>query len=483
MMTTTLNVGEGLTATPVPGSPVIRSIDKESNVAKMVVAVSGEATSKAFQKSCELYNKEVQQREYTVPGFRKGAKLPPNYLYQMFGERNVKQLCGSLLVEEIQDECELTGLTFVGRGRITNFNDDIFKAGEAHMIEIECDLWPEIKYGNHDNGYKGLKVDVVKQGFDREKYEQVKDNIRERYKILSATPTGYTAEMGDVVKANMMGYESNGKGGKGKTLPSVASGDSVEIPLESGKFMDGLIEGLVGCQAGDERALEVTFPQRTGGPGAALSGKQAIFEVSVVEVMTKEIPEWNERLAGSIRDGMTLEELEAEVQAAVQGDADGGVENARNDALAAALVEIAQVNKLSEALVEENTQERFQQMMMEFKEQGSSDEQLAAMMTPEKYDKYKEISRPNVEKVVKLGMIFRDISEKEKIEVTSEEIEDQLGMLRAQAKQAGEDMPNELAAKDEIENVLLRRKVFDFLADNAEINYMDAPDMPAGEAQ
>lgn len=469
------------TGVPVPGKPVIREVDNEKNVAKMMVAVPGDSTSKAFQKSCDLYNKEVKERGYTVAGFRPGARLPANYLYQMFGESNVKQLCGSLLAEEIQDEVEYTGLMFVGRGRITNFFDDNFKAGEQHVIEIECDLWPEISYTG-SNGYKGLSVSVVKGDFDLEKYESVKQNIRERYKITTVTPQGYTAVMGDVVKANMRGFELDDNGNKGTALPSVASGDGVEIPLETGKFMTGMIEGLVGCSSGTIRDIEVEFPRRDQGPGVALSGKKAIFEVEVIEVLTKEIPEWNEALAARIRDNMTLEELEGEVKQAVEGDGDNSVDNSRNDALAAALLEIAQVSKVSEALMEENTQQRFQEMLMDFKQQGSTQEQLAEMMTPEKYQKYSEISRPNVEKVVKLGMVFRDIAEKENLDITEEEIEDQMSMLKAQAKQRGEEAPDAAAAKDEIENVLLRRKVFDFLASNAEIEWVDAPtesDAPA----
>ena len=59
--------------------------------------------------------------------------------------------------------------------------------------------------------------------------------------------------------------------------------------------------------------------------------------------------------------------------------------------------------------MDETTQMRFQQMLYEFKEQGSTQEQLAEMTTPEKYNKYKEISRVNVNKIVTLGMAFRDI--------------------------------------------------------------------------
>lgn len=125
--------------------------------------------------------------------------------------------------------------------------------------------------------------------------------------------------------------------------------------------------------------------------------------------------------------------------------------------------------------MEENTQQRFRQMLSDFKEQGTSEEQLQEMMTPEKYQKYKELSRPNVEKIVKLGLTFRDISEKEGLKLTPQEVQDQYEGLVMQAKQKGEEPPDEAMAKDEIENILLRKKVFNFLAEYAEIEYVDAP--------
>jgi trigger factor len=466
-------------AVSAPGKPLVCNIDKASNVAKMIVTVSGDATSKAFNKACDLYNKEVKERDYSVPGFRPGAKLPPVYLYQMFGEQNVKQMCGSLLSAEIQDECEITGLVFVGRGRITDFRASSFAAGEPHSLEIECDLWPEITYGratgkDNERGYRGLCVTVPKSLVDNEKMETVKSNIRERYQVNTAAAPGYAAVMGDLVKANMRGFELEKSGERGKPLPEIASGDNVVIPLEKGKFMDGLIEGLVGSRAGDEKTLPVTFPHRPTGPGAALSGKQTIFDVTVLEVLTKHLPEWDGELAYRIRDGMTLKELDEEVRIAVENSATDNQDSARDDALAESLLDIVSLSNLSESLLEDNTQQRFQQMLMDFKEQGSTDEQIAEMMTPEKYGKYKEISRPNVEKIVKLGMIFRDIAEKEKITVTPEEIDEQLNLLKLQAKQKGQQLPYEdVEQKDEIENVLLRRKVFQYLAEHGTIEYVE----------
>lgn len=468
-----LNAAEG--GIPTPGAPIVTTLDKEKNVASITLSLSGTQTQEAFLKSCDAYNDEVKSRGLKVAGFRPGAKLPPNYLYQIFGEEKVKSLCGALLAEEIQEEVEKTGMTFVGRGRITAFNAESFVAGKPHVISVECDLWPDITYGDISGGggYKGLKLTVPKGTFDKEKFESVKKSILERYKVLEPTPVGYAAQLGDVVTANMAGYEKNLDGSKGAALPAIAKGDNVDISLEAGKFMEGLIEGVVGAITGDVREISVKFPPRPTGPGAALSGKEALFEVSVLAIKTKAFPQWDEALAGRIRDGLTLAELESEVREAVDGEAVKSVESLRNDEIAKALLEKVVFNRIPETLIEENTQVRFENMLMEFQESGSTREQLQEMSTPEKYGKYKEISRPNVEKIVKLGLTFRDIAEKEKIVVTEKEITEQLDLINAQSKQKGEEPPDERRARDEIENTLLRKKVFDFLASHAEITWVE----------
>jgi len=465
-----------LTMTLSPTSaPKVINVDKIKNIAQLSVTLSGESTLKAFNTACDGFNEEVKKRGLKIQGFRPGAKLPPLYLYQIFGEEQVKQFCGTLLAPDIQDECEKTGLMFVGRGRITNFDGSNFVPGKPHTIDLECDLWPEIKYNGPD-GYKGIAVTVAKdQSVDLAKKEAVKKSIRERYKIVTPKPAEYVSELGDVVVVNMKGYEKNADGSKGSPLPSVAKGDNVEFALEKGKFMEGLVENIAGSRAGDKKSVMVKFPAKLGGAGASLGGKEAVFDVEVLEVKSCILPEWNEELAARIRDGMTLADLEAQVTQAVEGDMNKGVETARNDAIANALVSIAEVSQLPESLMEENTQQKFQQMLYDFKEQGATQEQIDEMATPEGYKRYRDVSKKNVEKVVKLGMLFRDIAEKEKILVTEAEVVEQLDMLKVQAKQKNEPMPDEARARDEIENVLLRNKVFDFIASHAKITWTDLP--------
>lgn len=439
----------------------------------MRIAINGAQTQRAFNEACDIFNVEVKKKDLRVPGFRAGAKLPYKYLYEIFGETQVKEICANLLVQQIQEEAEKTGLMFVGRGRVTNFNGDDFVAGKTHVIDLECDLWPDIVYKG-EKGYKGLVVTVEGKPLETEKREQVKMSIRERYKVLEDTEAGHAAQQGDVVVANMQGFEKTSSGGKGAPLPAIAVGDRVEIPLEQGKFMAGFMEGLLGAKVGEVRTVPVQFPVRERGPGASLSGKEAIFEVSVVAVKIKTLPEWNNELAARVREGLTLETLEKEVDDAVRGDNASARDSARNDALAAALVEATVIDKLPESAIEENTQSRFQEMLLDFRDQGTTEAQLEEMSTPENYTKYRKLSRPNVEKVVKLSMAFKDIAEKEGLAVTPEEVEDQYNMISVQATQKGEPVPDKDKARPEIENVLLRNKVFEFLAGHASVTWLES---------
>lgn len=79
---TTVSVGTD----PSPGNPVVRSTNKETGKVVMAVSLTGEQTQRAFAEACDTMNEEVKTRGYKVAGFRPGSKLPPVYLYEIFGE-------------------------------------------------------------------------------------------------------------------------------------------------------------------------------------------------------------------------------------------------------------------------------------------------------------------------------------------------------------------------------------------------------------
>jgi hypothetical protein len=86
---------------------------------------------------------EVKSRGLSIAGFRAGATLAPPYLYKIFGEDKVNGLCGDLMAQDIQEECDKTGLAFVGRGRIIDFRTQSFVPGK-HSGSI-CTVFETMK--------------------------------------------------------------------------------------------------------------------------------------------------------------------------------------------------------------------------------------------------------------------------------------------------------------------------------------------------
>lgn len=187
-----------------------------------------------------------------------------------------------------------------------------FVPGESHAFEVEVDLWPDITYS--DGGYRGLSVEVAQTAEDQQKMNAVKENIREKFIILEDTAANYQAKLGDVLMVNMRGFEKDASGNKGAALPSIASGDQVEIVLEKGKFMEGMVESLINGKTGEKKEITVKFPVRAKGPGAAVSGKEAIFEIEIMSIKTRALPAWDEALAARVRPGLDLKGLEEEVK-------------------------------------------------------------------------------------------------------------------------------------------------------------------------
>lgn len=84
-----------------PGNPVLKSVNEDTNVASITIAIPASATQTAFDQACEIFNEEVKTKQYKVAGFRPGSKLPPQYLFQIFGEKEMKNFCGTLVSEAI----------------------------------------------------------------------------------------------------------------------------------------------------------------------------------------------------------------------------------------------------------------------------------------------------------------------------------------------------------------------------------------------
>lgn len=234
---------------------------------ELTLKIPGDATQAAYDRACNELSKSI-----SIPGFRKGAKIPPQVLEQSMavkGGRNalrveaIQALLAKLIEPALKEE---HGLEPIGQPSLVVPAEEVakqFVPGQPIDLLVKCDVWPEIHWktiASQEKPYLGLEGTYKRKPFNQEKFDRALNDLLERYATLQPAAEGSALAMGDACRVNMVGYMANDDGTKGEPLPNAASGDDVEVILGPGRYMAGLVEGLVGAKVGDERMVTVTFP-------------------------------------------------------------------------------------------------------------------------------------------------------------------------------------------------------------------------------
>jgi len=438
---------------------------------ELTLKIPGSATKAAYDKTCTELSKDL-----SIPGFRKGAKISPKVLEQNMaakGGRNAlkAQAINSLLENLIEPALkEEHGLDPIGQPALTIPADvlaDDFVPGEPIDLVVKCDVWPDISWATvegQEKPYIGLTGKYKRGPYDEAKFNKALTDLRERYAVLEPAGEDRELEMGDACRVNMVGYMAKEDGTKGDPLPNTASGDNVEVILGPGRYMEGLVEGLLGAKVGDERTVKVSFPVNLR--DKTLAGKGAIFDVSIFEASIRSLPEVDDEFANKVRAGLSAQGLKDELQAAVDVEDAKQYAPARNAALGKSLSEIMDV-EVPDTLVTNQAKEKFAMMMTDMRNNGVADEEIKEQISPENFGKYKDIAKDDIVRDFKVSMATDEIARLEGIEVPDSEIEEQVLNVKKDIKE-GEEI-DEKMLRGKIETTLMRGKVFDFLSENANL--------------
>jgi trigger factor len=234
---------------------------------ELTLKIPGDATKAAYDRACNELSKSI-----SIPGFRKGAKIPPQVLEQNMaakGGRNalrieaIQSLLAKLIEPALKDE---HGLEPIGQPSLVVPAEEIAKTfipGEPLDLLVKCDVWPDIEWKTvpgKEKPYLGLQGTYKRKPFNQQKFDRALNDLLERYAVLKPAEEGAVLAMGDACRVNMVGYMANEDGSKGDPLPNAASGDDIEVILGPGRYMTGLVEGLIGAKVGEERLISVSFP-------------------------------------------------------------------------------------------------------------------------------------------------------------------------------------------------------------------------------
>ncbi len=355
-----------------------------------------------------------------VPGFRKG-KVPPTVVIRRLGREAVlDEALRSSLGAWYVDAIDGAGISPIGDPELDV--GDLPAEGQPLEFSIEIGVRPEAALGT----YKGLEIGRREPEVTEEAIDSELEQLRDRVATLETADRA--AESGDHVVVDYIGRLDGEpfEGGEGR--------DQL-VELGSGRLIPGFEEQLVGAAAGDERSVQVTFPEEYPGD---LAGKNAVFDVKVSEVKAKRLPELDDEFASEAAGFDSLAELRDDIGSRLRQADDAAVEREFEEAVLQAATDEATV-ELPEKLVHSRAHEMIEQTLSTLARQGISKETYLKI-TGKDEETLAHEAEPEAATALRREAVLAAIVQAEKIEPTDEELVD---ALRPAAERDGSD-PAEL---------------------------------------
>lgn len=431
----------------------------EKNLGVLEVEVEAERVAAALDKA---FNKVVKKAN--VPGFRKG-KVPRPIFESRFGVESLYQDAIDILLPQAYGEAvEQTDIFPVDRPEV---DIEQFAKGQPFIFKAKITVKPEVKLGQ----YKGLEVPVQKAEVSDEELNAELKRLQERHAELVVIEEE-AAVNGDIAVIDFEGSVDGVpfEGGKGERH---------SLELGSNSFIPGFEEQVVGMSTGDFKDVEVTFPETYH--AAELAGKAAVFQVKLHEIKRKQLPELDDEFAKDVSEFDTLEEYKADLKAQLESRKQDEIKGARESAvvdLAAANAEV----EIPEAMIASEVDNMVRDFDTRLRQQGMNMDMFLSFSGQTREDLQNQM-RGDAEKRVRNNLVLEVIAKEEKIEVSEEEVTQELATMAEAYKRTPDEIRSILAANGSLNSLndeISLRKTIDLLVENSV--EVEAPAAPAEEA-
>ena len=418
----------------------VKSVETEKGSAKIVVEIEKPEFENALNKAYTKCRKNIM-----IPGFRKG-KAPRKMIESMYGahvfyEDGLEEIFPQVYQFAVVDQ----GIKAVGR---PSLNDMQISEDNIVTLTISTEVYPEVTLGD----YKGLEVEKAEVSVSDEQVQAELDRMAEN--VASTETVERAAEMGDTANIDFEGFD-NGvpfEGGKG---------DNFDLKLGSGQFVPGFEEQIVGMTAGEEKDIDITFPEDYH---KELAGKAVVFHVKLNKVTVTNVPAQDDEFAKDVSEFDTLEELKNDIRAKALEKAQKQVDSAFEQAAVDKAAENVTVD-MPKGLVEAELDNQMERFAYQLQMSGYSMDQYAKMMGGD-VSTMRNAFRPTAEKQAKVNVMLEKIVEVEGISATDEEIEAEYQEL-ATNYQLELAKVKEMVPVEEIKSGLTTRKAIKVIVDNA----------------
>ena len=418
----------------------VKNIEKKGNQATVVVEINHELMESGVNKAYMKARKNI-----LVPGFRKG-KAPRKMIEALYGahvfyEDGLEEIFGEVYDFAIAKQ----DFKAIGRPSLTDMQiaDD-----NTVTLTLTTDVYPEVTLGQ----YKGVEVEKGEATVTDAQIQAELDSMAQN--VASTENVDRAAEMGDTANIDFEGFD-NGvpfEGGKGENF---------DLKLGSGSFVPGFEEQIVGMNAGEEKDIDITFPEDYH---KDLAGKAVVFHVKLNKLTVTIVPQQDDEFAKDVSEFDTLDALKADIRAKALEKAQKQIDSAFENAAVEKAAENTTVD-MPNALIEKELDVQMERFGYQLQMSGYSMEQYAKMMGGD-LKTMREAFRPTAEKQAKISVTLEKIAEVENLTVSEEELEEEFQSMAKQYEIEAAKI-KEMVPVEELTESLKTRKAVKIIVDNA----------------
>ena len=412
------------------------------NVKEIEIKVEGKEWEEALDKAFKEANKKAK-----IDGFRPGH-APKEVFIKKYGEQALYMDAAEAVVDGAyekmlkENEKDLEDLVARPDVQVKEIND------EGVTFNFVLTMRPEVKLGD----YKKINVKREKAKVTAEEIEDTIENIRHRY-AEDVLKDGEIKD-GDVAVIDFEGFVDGVafEGGKG---------ENYSLKIGSGTFIPGFEEQLIGLKSGDEKDVEVTFPEDYHAED--LKGKKATFKVKVHEVKEVKVPELDKDFFEDLgMEGVdTKEKLEAKISESILTNKESELENKYIDELLEAAAKDTEVD-IPEVMIDDELERMIREYDSHLRSQGITLEQFYKFTNSDE-EALKSQMRPEAARRVKHRLMLEEIAKQEKIEISDEEANKEAERLAENYQIKKEEFLQMFGGLDLVKYDLKMRKAIDVL--------------------
>ena len=441
------------------GGKIKMSVKSCEKLDKSKVALTIEADAAAFEAA--INKAYLQQRsKISVPGFRPG-KAPRKMIESMYGaEVFYEEAVNILLPDAYEAAVKAQELKVVGYPEV-----ELESCGKDGVV-FKCTVavYPEVTLGQ----YKGLEAPKAEVNVTDEDVDNRLNEMADRNSRLVSVER--EIQKGDTADIDFEGFD-NGEAFEG------GKGENYELELGSGSFVPGFEDQVIGMKAGEEKDLDITFPEDYH---KDLAGKKVVFHVKAKEIKCKELPKLDDDFAKDVSEYDTLKELKDSIKREIteqrEQSAKYAVENELMEKVAANIE-----CDIPDALIDEQCARFLEEFKQRLQSQGIPYDQYCKMTNMDEA-KFLEEGKEPATRQVRMDLAVNAIIKEEKLEATDEEVEKQYNDLAEKYSMDVNELKKYLDAMS-VRTQIIRDKAISVVVDSAKIEKKKAPKKEAeGEA-